>query len=102
MSQHPEEKPVSADRLLEDVRRLSEQDYQAYRRLVEQILADGSSSLSREVIVLAKTLGFAEDEVLEAAGHRRKNFKRHFSPAGSVVLQRLRKMPALGRKSLAG
>ncbi len=81
MSQRTEQKPVSPDRLLEDVRRLSEQDYQAYRRLVEQILSDGSTSLSREVIALAKALGYPDDELLEAVDScglvRTHGFLRH-------------------------
>lgn len=66
MSEEQQEKATSVDELLEAVRQLKAQDAEGFRRLVEKISRDASLELSREVITLARVLGYEEADLLDA------------------------------------
>ena len=60
------DKPISGPELLESVRRFGREDPEGLRWLVEEICRDAYSGLSRDVMGLAKTLGYGDIELIEA------------------------------------
>ncbi len=66
MSESTQDKPVSVPELLASIRRLRREDPEGLRRLVEQICADTYAGLSRDVMALAKVLGYGDTELIEA------------------------------------
>jgi hypothetical protein len=66
VSEPAQDKPGSTADLLDSIRRLGREDPEGVRRLVGEICCDAYSGLSRDVIGLAKTLGYGDVELIEA------------------------------------
>ncbi len=66
MSGLTQDKPLSGPELLAGVRRFGREDPEGLRWLVSEICGDAYSGLSRDVMALAKTLGYGDAELLEA------------------------------------